>query len=142
MCLLETEEAGSRPRCGRALRRNPACQMHPGGPSPRVTCLLGLHWAGGSRQEAPRAGRSRKSPWHSGLVGPLQTPTWLTLGTQDSPPLPQGNRKDGPKAAHRGLCSARPQITLLLAQSQFCFIDSQKSSGKVVIEDERVGWHY
>lgn len=31
MCFLETEEAGSRPRCGRALRRNPACQTNPGG---------------------------------------------------------------------------------------------------------------
>ena len=31
MCFSETEEAGSKPRCGRALRRNPACETHLGG---------------------------------------------------------------------------------------------------------------
>ena len=122
-------------------RRRPGA----GEPSHRVTCLLRLHWAGSGRREAPRAGRSRKSPWHTGQVGPLgvsgHTPGG-PIGIQDGSPLPQGNRKDGPKAAHCSLCSARPYGTLLPAQNQFRFIHSQKSSGKVVIEDEMVGWHH
>ena len=117
-----------------------------GEPSHPVTCLLGLHWVGQGgevgrgRREAPRAGRSRKSPWRTGQVGPLGVPGQVPggpIGIQDGPPGKTAQRRLTAASARQGHTSPCSRL-----RYQFRFIHSRKSSGKVVIQDGMVGWHH